>query len=856
MESPSWRCTRSAAGGGARLANLSTRAFVGTGTNILIPGITISAGSGTRRLLLRAVGPTLAGFGVTGTLGDPKLELYAGATKVTENDNWEAPAATGALDAAALAAVFAGAGAFPLAPRSRDAALVAQLGEGSYTLQVSGVGNTSGVTLVEIYDLTPANQASAGTVYVARLRPEPSATGSAASGLGTILINADGTATVNVTFSNLSSGQTSAHLRVGATGDFVLNLPRGQVSNATWNFSPVGTYTTADLIKALNTGTLTVGLDSTRFPSGELRGTFVPTLGSQSFVPPAAPPAVPASLLAAPSATEAARFLMQATFGPTTADITALRQAGIPAWIEAQMALPMTSLLALMRADNAEFPTPRPPNPAQAYFFNTPTSLNATWWKLSVTSPDQLRHRVAFALSELFVVSTDVGSRYLNHAQYYDLLARHAFGSFRQLLEEVTLSPVMGEYLTYIRTVPANPSRNTSPDENYAREVQQLFTVGLVQLQPDGTLRLDAAGQPIATYDQRMISETAKVFTGWGYGNANGNFLQGFTADPEQSLPDTHSVMVPMVAYENFHDRSEKRVLSLEQVAPGQARPTIIPAGQTAAQDLRQMLDTLVAHPNTGPFVCRQLIQRLVTSNPSPGYVYRVARAFADDGTGTRGNLGAVVRALLTDYEARSPSAAENIGYGKVKEPIIRVTAFLRALKARAPNGRFLDGYWGSPTSYGPDRSFLAYLRGSMGQEFLYSPTVFNFFTPDYILPGPTAAAGLVVPEMQITDSFYSVTNASWYERFLFRPSPVRPTDPTPSPYVVFDLAEFLPQARTPSALVDQLNLLFCANAMSAEAKTIIVNAVQSLATGTGDDERVRTAVYLTAISAQSAVQR
>ena len=861
-------------GGVTRLVSLSTRANVGTGANILIPGISISPGAGTRRLLVRAVGPSLGAFGVPGTLADPKLELFSGSSKIAENDNWGTPIGAASADAATLAAAFANNGAFPLAAGSKDAALLINLAAGGYTLQVSGVGNTTGAALVEVYDLTPVNQTGAvptSSLYVAQLRPDPTATGSTASGYATILINPDRTATVNASFSNLSSAQTSAHLQLGASRDYVLDLPRGQVNGITWTFAPSGTFTTNDLINALNTGDIFVGLDSAKFPNGELRGNFVRATGSQSFTPPAAPPPLPAGALASPSQTDAARFLTQATFGPTTATINTLMARGINGWIDDQVALPATGAKASTRADVMAFPNPKvplAPTDPQIYFL-LGQNWRAAWWKIAITGPDQLRQRVAFALSEILVVGGEQGE-FEAKTKYYDILINHAFGNYRQLLEEVTLNPVMADWLSYLKNQKADPIRGTAPDENYAREVQQLFSIGLVQLQPDGTLLLDAAGQPIPTYNQATISETAKVFTGWSFAIAPATTTSESTfrdtapaSTVTNNAPDDNAWFLSMRHFDAFHDKTQKSVVSLQQVPLAEAKPTIIPAGQTGPQDLKMMLDTLFNHPNTGPFLCRQLIQRLVTSNPSPGYVYRVARVFANDGTGTRGNLGAVVRAILTDYEARSPEVLSNFGYGKIKEPLLRFTAFFRALNAAAPNGRYLDNYFENPANLVGSGgqltpfNFMAYPLSRIAQSPLQSPTVFNFFSSSYSPPGPMAAAGLVAPEMAITDSNYAIRVPNEMVNFMYRNPASLIEPPTgPSPFIVLDYSAFLPNARNPAALVDQLNLLFCANQMSAGTRTSIVASLQALPATATDRDRVQTALHFTIISPDGALQK
>ncbi len=849
-------------GGATRLINLSTRAQVGTGGNILIPGITVAPGSGSRRLLLRAVGPTLGAFGVPGTIVDPKLELFSGATKIAENDNWGTPVGSSAADATTLAAAFAANGAFALGAGTKDAALLINLEAGSYTLQVSGVGGTTGAALVEIYDLTPVNQTGAkpsAAFYLARLRPEAGIATS--SGFATVQINPDGTASVNVTFSNLTSTQTSAHLQIGAaSGDYVLNLPRGQVTGAFWTFSPTGPFTTNDLINALNTGNLFVSLDSAKYPGGELRGNFVPSNATAAFVAPATPPALPVSALTAPTSVDAARFLTQATFGPTLAGIDALTKQGITAWLDRQFALPASSQLAGIRADVAEFPNPTPP-PTVGFYKLRNQNRHAAWWKIVLTSEDQLRQRVAFALSEIFVLgeSAETTVQSEGSCKYYDLLVNGAFGNFRQLLEDVTLSPMMGYYLSHVRNQKADPVKGTQPDENYAREVQQLFSIGLVQLHLDGTVMLDSAGLPIPTYDQTMITETAKVLTGWAYAVPTSSSFTGSPAGTSATgAADDSAWLNPMRYFDAFHDKTVKRILSLQQVDPSVAIPTTIPAGQSGPQDLKVLLDTLFNHPNTGPFIVRQLIQRLVTSNPSPGYVYRAAQVFAKDDQGVRGNLGAVVRAILTDYEARSLDVSTNAGFGKIKEPLLQMTALLRALNARAPNGRFLDGYFGDPRStYLPSSSLLSSDKYTAQAQFS-SLTVFNFFSPDYSPPGPVAAAGLVAPELEIIDASFVISTASFFTReLLFRNLLSLPAPSTGlSPFLAMDFSPYLANARNTPALIEQVNLVWAGGQMIPTTRTQLTTTLNGLAATISDVERVQTAITLLLISPDGVIQR
>jgi uncharacterized protein (DUF1800 family) len=906
----------------ARLLNLSTRGQVGTSGNIMIPGITIGPGAGTRTLLVRAAGPALTSLGVPGALVDPAFVVTnASGAIVASNDNWGAPIGD-APDASELNAAFAAAGAFSFAAGSLDSATIVSAGPGSYTVQVSGNNGSTGVALVEIYDLTPAvapgpdtvtiaatdpNADTSGgnpgtftvtrsgdmsepltvsyavggtavngsdyaelpgtvtlpayvstatitvapspslssgvastvvltlspsggytvgpagaatvtiqyiapTLFVSEIRPTSNAPGSTGYGVATILLSADGTlASVSMSFSNLSSDEVVAHLEIGGdmnNGTYLLKLPSGQVSDLPWAPAAAGQYSAAQVVAALISGNLYVEIDTATYPGGELGGLFVAGAGSQAFTPPAAPPAISLGVV---SAADAPRFLAQATFGPTAADISALQAQGYTAWISSQMALPETNHRAATDADAAAFPP-------TGQFAVTQDNRQAAWWKISIGAPDQLRQRVAFALSEIFVTS-DVASQLANEpdglATYYDLLATDAFGNFRQLLQDVTLSPAMGNYLNMLRNAKANPSKGTSADENYAREVQQLFTIGLNELQPDGTLVLDSTGLPIPTYNQDEVVQTANVFTGWGYQTAATNPSFYGTA------PDFDD---PMMLYPSYHDETQKTVVG----------GLVIPANQDGAADLKMELDALFNHPNTGPFVCSQLIQHLVTSNPSPGYVYRVAQVFANDGTGTRGNLAAVIKAILLDYEARSLVVAADPGFGKLKEPLLRMAALYRAFGGAAADSRF--------AIFDPQVNF--------DEAALRSPTVFNFFEPGYVLPGILASAGLVAPEFQITTASTAVSVPNSLYAAVY--TPASPSSST----IVLNLSSLTANASNPAAMVGTLNQLLCANAMSAQTQAAIESALAAAPSGESPSALAQLSLYLACTSPDAAIQR
>jgi uncharacterized protein (DUF1800 family) len=647
------------------------------------------------------------------------------------------------------------------------------------------------------------------TLYIVNLRPTSNAPTSTGSGVGTVLLSSAGTlASVNVSFSNLSSDEVVAHLAIGGdmnNGTYVLNLPNGQVSNFPWAITAVAQYSAAQIVAALQAGNLYLEIDSATYPGGELGGQFIQGTGSQNFTAPASSPMVS---LATVTASDGPRFLTQATFGVTAADLASLTSLGYTQWIANQMALPATSHRQATDADAAYFPNTGSQYPV------TSNNRQAAWWKIVTTAPDQLRQRVAFALSEILVVS-DVASSISNYpdglANYYDMLARDAFGNFRTLLQDVTLSPVMGNYLTYLRNAKANPATGTAADENYAREVMQLFTIGLNLLQPDGTLKLDTTGLPIPTYNQATIVQTANVFTGWSYYQATANpSFYGGAVNFDQ----------PMMLYPAYHDVTAKTIVG----------GVVLPANQDGATDLKMELDTLFNHQNTGPFLAQQLIQRLVTSNPSPGYVYRVAQVFANDGTGVRGNLAAVVQAILLDYEARASSIQGNVGYGKLKEPLIQQTNLYRSLNATATNGRFA----------------IFNAQTTLTQAALRSPTVFNFFSPDYVPSGGLASAGLVGPEFQNLTASTAITIPNTFYASIY----------SATGGLNLDLSSLTVNAANPTALVSTLNTLFAQGNMSAAAQARIVTAIKALPANTAASAVAQFALYLTVTSPDGAIQK
>lgn len=506
----------------------------------------------------------------------------------------------------------------------------------------------------------------------------------------------------------------------------------------------------------------------------------------------------------------ASRFLAQAAWGGNQAQIDTVRTTGARAWLQSEMTRPQSQSMKDWLI-------------AKGYNDATVSSnvngeggwVNAMWAKL-FAGGDAVRQRAVLAWSEIFVVSAlglPISWRNFALANHWENLEKHAFGNFRNLLEAVTLSSAMGTYLNMKGNQKTDPVTGRAPDENYAREVMQLFTIGLYQLNADGSLKLDAAGKPIETYDNNDIQGLARVFTGWN--TAPGQDPQGVLA----TAAYRHGL--PMTLNANLHSPEEKRFLGVT-----------IAAGTDGTTSLKIALDTLFNHPNTAPFVCRQLIQRLVTSNPSAAYVGRVASVFANNGQGVRGDLQAVWLAMLLDSEAKQmPTAASA---GKLREPVVRLVQWGRTFQATSSDGLWSLGHTEADTS--------------LGQMPLLAPSVFNFFRPGYVPPNTALSSQkLVAPELQIA------------------------TEPTVTGYINYmagtvnnarnvraDYANELALASTPAALVASLSLLLAAGAVSDANQALIVQAIASMPDGTdaARSNRVYAAVVLVMASADYLIQR
>ena len=381
----------------------------------------------------------------------------------------------------------------------------------------------------------------------------------------------------------------------------------------------------------------------------------------------------------------------------------------------------------------------------------------------------------------------------------------------------------MGVYLDMLSNDKEDPETGRNPNENYAREILQLFTIGLYKLHPDGSLQLDVNGLPIATYDQEVIKGFAQVFTGWTFaGQDRSEEWRFYWPEPDWRQP--------MEVWTEHHSTGAKQLLN----------GVVLPAGQTPQADLTAALDNIFQHANVGPFVCRHMIQRLVTSNPSPGYVYRCGQSFANslypNGQGVRGDMKAVLRTILLDWEARSTDVLNQQGYGKVREPIVRFVNLLRALKAQPPaDGRFRY-YWQASAEWG------------LNQAPLQAPTVFNFFEPTYSQPGAIAEAGIVAPELQITNET-SVFGTANFLRGVLEGYADDNTE------ITLDYS-YLTSAGSTAVLLDRVNLLFYAGGMSSETRTILADALNDSDFPTNPVERALTLVWLVSLSPEFVVQR
>jgi uncharacterized protein (DUF1800 family) len=797
-----------------RLINLSTRGQVRVGDNVLIGGFIIQ-GSTPKKVLVTARGPSLSAFGVPGTLTDPFLQIFFGATQIDANDDYASHPKASEIPA-------------DMRPgNSKEAAIVTTLSPGAYTAIVTGVGQTSGIAIVEVFEIdTPANPlVNISTRGRVEISDSVMIAGFVIQGSSpqTVLITARGP-------SLLASGVPNV------LADPKLDLYSGQsilASNDNWgsalNASAIQSATGAPTnpVESAILATLQPGA-YTAIVSGVDAGVGIGIVEVFAQTPAAD----------ALTSKQAARLLTQASFGPTPDSVNSLTGQTAANWISDQMAMPSaTTYEDEVQTWFDKGSSYRPGNGGSNY---TPNWLINKYWSLANSAPDQLRRRIVHALMQIFVISLEDSTLYdaaRPFGQYLDNLGKHAFGNFRNLIEDVALSPAMGIYLSHIRNQKADPATGRMPDENFAREVMQLFSIGLYQLNLDGTLKLDSNGKPIETYTNDDVVGLARVFTGWSWdmpdGTSASNTFKWGGPGRYATVGDARFDLRPMRIYPSFHETGVKSFLG-----------TTISAGTSGPASLAIALDTLFNHPNVGPFIGKQLIQRLVTSNPSAAYVEAVASAFNNNGSGVRGDMAAVIRTILLHPEARGEPSGE---FGKLREPSLRITQAIRAFGASSLTGRWMIGRG--------ERALL--------QAPLLSPSVFNFYRPGYVPPNTQIAnLGLVAPEFQIADETtvvnwinYVWALVQWGQGWTGTGVDVAQEMQNKQDVTIdFSSSSTLwgqAVGNSDTAVIDQIDLLLFSGQMSATLRGQILNAMQNqvnwnLATRSRDKLRIAAFIALT----------
>ncbi len=552
----------------------------------------------------------------------------------------------------------------------------------------------------------------------------------------------------------------------------------------------------------------------------------------------------------------ASRFLSQASFGANYEELEQVANQGYEAWIDDQFGRPLGSYLDttvmiwehFKQAYIAQFGLANVQNVVFPLF----VYWRMAWWHHTMRGQDPLRQRIALALSEIMVISekSELSNSAFALASYYDVLYRNAFGNYRDLLYEVTMHPAMGFYLDHINNPKSNPQLNTRPDENYAREVMQLFSIGLYDLNMDGSRKQDAQGRDIPSYDNDDIKEYAKIFTGLGPGQyywpwTDVSAVPVVWGNNFNYNPNTINFSQPMQMFDQWHEAGPKYLLN------GQT----VPGGQSGMQDLNAAVDNLYNHPNVGPFLGRLLIQRLVKSNPSPAYISRVAAVFNDNGQGVRGDLKSVVKAILLDPEARDCVWFDDPSSGKLREPLVRAIHLFKGFDLANASGQ----YWN--LGFG--------LEEYIEQHVLASPSVFNFYLPDFQPNGPIADSNMVAPEFQIHNSrtgvdyfnyMYFSLLADYYMDISTQASTTQPGLPDfdnvlPADQVGLDLSDEIEAVNLDAlALIDRLDMIMAGGSLSESSKQIMANTLMPFVND--PPVAVKVGIYLLVLSPDYNIQK
>ncbi len=642
--------------------------------------------------------------------------------------------------------------------------------------------------------------ASTGTISTTGLYTPPTTIPT-----GTITVTAVGTAAANLTSSIVVSilnpipvvtSAQATETTVGGTSYTLVVLGSGFISGSVVQVAGVTVpMTLVSSTQMTSTGTVTIAAGSTTVAVTVTN----PNPGTTNVSSNAQVVNVKASVQTA------ARLLDQATFGPTLTDINHVQSVGVSGYLTEQFTMPTTVLPAI---------TTPPPTLCAT---NTIPCEQSEWWKVMLTGQDQLRQRVAFALSEIFVVSTNsVNAQSV--VTFQNTLANDAFGNFYTIMQDVSLSPAMGGYLNMLNSAKPGVVGGVAQiaNENYARELMQLFTTGIDMLNQDGTLQLDGSGNTIPVYTEAQVQAFARAYTGWTYGNVSGT-------GAATKFPQSANYTVPMTYYDAQHDMTAKVLLN----------GTTLPVGQSSVQDLQGALTNIFNHQNVGPFICRQLIQHMVASNPSAAYVARVSAVFANNGSGVRGDMKAVINAILTDADARAGDTSPNFDGGHLREPMLYITDVMRGLgytnnDATAGNDVIANASYNTVSNYTTNLAEKPYTSGS----------VFNFFPPNYVIPGTTLNA----PEFGQENTASAVLRLTLANSLVYNGISGFTVDLSATSALGMTASATGNAATDSGNLVDSLGIIFMHGQMPAQMRTDIVNHVQTL---TNIPERVRVATYL-----------